>query len=117
MIAPAVSAVTARRQFVLHPSRAQHDRDAGVGLREVVLGAVGLFHRDVQIAAVGGGIEKKYLDKIYERGFSTNSGNRGIGLSLVKEKVSSLSGEIKVTSKINKGTTFKISIPKEDTYD
>ena len=65
----------------------------------------------------GVGIEEKYLDKIYERGFSTNSGNRGIGLSLVKEKVSSLSGEIKVTSKINKGTTFKISIPKEDTYD
>jgi sensor histidine kinase regulating citrate/malate metabolism len=37
----------------------------------------------------------------------------GLGLFIVKKTVERLKGEIKVTSKLNKGTTFMIQRPKK----
>lgn len=62
----------------------------------------------------GTGIEESNISRIFERGFSTNSSNRGIGLALVKEKVETLSGEISLSSSLTEGTIFKVYIPKED---
>lgn len=68
----------------------------------------------------GRGIKKSDLDYIYNPGFSTKfdetTGNieRGIGLSLVSDLTrDTFDGEITVSSQINKGTTFRISIPKD----
>lgn len=65
------------------------------------------------VADNGIGIEAEHLDHIYNmfyRATETQMGS-GLGLYIVKEAVEKLSGTISVTSEVNKGTTFKISIP------
>ena len=63
--------------------------------------------------------DKKFLlNTIFIPGFTTLGGadfhaGRGIGLSLVKDRVKSLNGNIKVTTAAGKGTTFTISLPME----
>jgi len=62
----------------------------------------------------GKGIDKKNLSKIFNEGFSTkaNSAKKsGLGLAIIKEIIEEHDGFIKVDSKKNKGTTFKIFIP------
>ncbi|KYH33954.1 sensor histidine kinase GlnK [Clostridium tepidiprofundi DSM 19306] len=73
------------------------------------------------IQDTGCGIEKENLKYIFQPGYSTKINyttgdiNRGLGLSIVKDIVEkNLNGEIKITSKINEGTTFKIIIPKKE---
>ncbi len=56
------------------------------------------------------------LNVIFEPGFSTSKNvselsGRGVGLDVVKRKVSELRGEIKVDTKKNKGTVFTIKLP------
>ncbi|MEZ4966503.1 MAG: ATP-binding protein [Saprospiraceae bacterium] len=65
----------------------------------------------------GIGIEKEYLPQIFNRfyqvdGDSTRTrGGTGIGLALVKELVELQDGEIRVSSEVNKGTSFEIYLP------
>lgn len=68
----------------------------------------------------GTGIKESNLPYIFNPGFSTkfdeNTGNieRGIGLTLVKDLIEeTFHGSITITSKLDKGTTFVINIPKE----
>lgn len=63
----------------------------------------------------GIGIDSEYQDKIFEMFFVTNNNNNGTGLGLyiVKEAVENLNGTITVCSKINIGTTFTVTIPKQ----
>jgi two-component system chemotaxis sensor kinase CheA len=63
---------------------------------------------------------KFLLNVIFSPGFSTIGSadfhaGRGIGLSLVRERVKSLNGNIIVTTAAGKGTTFTISLPLEMT--
>ena len=56
------------------------------------------------------------LNVIFEPGFSMTKqvsevSGRGVGLDVVKRKVSELRGEIKIDTKIGKGTTFTIKLP------
>lgn len=56
------------------------------------------------------------VQALFESGFSTAShadlyAGRGVGLNLVKERVSELKGSINIKSEVGRGTTFKISIP------
>ena len=63
--------------------------------------------------------DKNYLLKaIFSPGFSTLQnadlhGGRGVGLSLVKDRIKDLLGNITVTTAPGRGTTFTISIPME----
>jgi nitrogen-specific signal transduction histidine kinase len=62
----------------------------------------------------GKGIAKENLSKIFTEGFSTKQNKTkesGFGLSIIKRIIESNDGFIKVESKRNKGTTFKIFIP------
>ena len=65
----------------------------------------------------GIGIPKEELDLIFERFYqvhneiSASGIGTGIGLSMVRELVSLLHGNIKVTSAIGKGTQFTVSLP------
>jgi len=59
---------------------------------------------------------KDVLNLIYQSGVSTSSiitdiSGRGLGLSIVQEKVEKLNGKISVESETNKGTTFRIILP------
>lgn len=60
----------------------------------------------------GVGISEENKDKIFEPKFTTKSSGMGLGLAMVKNIVESCGGSIDFTSKINKGTIFKVHFPK-----
>ncbi|MEX2485350.1 MAG: ATP-binding protein [Brumimicrobium sp.] len=68
----------------------------------------------LQISDNGPGIPLEIQGKIFERFYKADVNNHegtGIGLSLVKEYVNSLGGNVILTSDDKSGTTFKINIP------
>lgn len=71
----------------------------------------------IKVADEGTGISAEKLDKIFDRFYQadTTSSRKfegtGIGLSLVKELVDVLEGEIEVESKEGVGTTFTVNLP------
>ena len=64
------------------------------------------------------GISKKDLDKIFDKFYQVEhymtrkEGGSGLGLAIVYEIIKLHKGDIKVTSKLKKGTKFIIIIPK-----
>ncbi|MGB1003270.1 MAG: PAS domain S-box protein, partial [Salibacteraceae bacterium] len=69
------------------------------------------------ITDTGIGINKDKLNRIFERfaqedlTIASNFGGLGLGLSIVKEHVELLGGEIMVKSEKNQGSTFTVKIP------
>lgn len=60
--------------------------------------------------------DKDLINLIFNQGFSTakevtNVSGRGVGMDVVKQKISSLGGSIDVISEVNKGTSFIIKLP------
>ncbi|WP_425060310.1 Adaptive-response sensory-kinase SasA [Sporomusa carbonis] len=66
---------------------------------------------NIRVKDLGNGIPENYKRKIYQRGFSTKRGNRGVGLALVKQEVEVCGGKIAVNSRENQGSTFTVTIP------
>lgn len=72
-----------------------------------------------EVKDTGIGMSDEHLQRIFERFYtvdksrSRRSGGTGLGLSIVKHIVKLHDGEIDVTSEPNKGTRFKISLPKK----
>jgi len=62
----------------------------------------------------GNGIPLNIRKNIFEPNFTTKSGGMGLGLGMVKNLVNSYEGKIDFESKVNKGTTFKITFPTLD---
>jgi len=70
----------------------------------------------ISIADNGLGIEKQYLNKVFNRFYRTpkaraNTRGTGLGLSLVKQLASRMNAEAEVESKIGKGTTVFVTFP------
>jgi two-component system phosphate regulon sensor histidine kinase PhoR len=67
----------------------------------------------------GFGIEKKHINRITERFYrvdpdrSRDSGGTGLGLSIVKNIMKQHNGELKISSDISKGSSFKLIFNKE----
>lgn len=61
----------------------------------------------------GCGITKENLDRIFDPFFTTKTeiNGTGLGLSIVKGMVSRYNGNITVDSELDKGTTFRVSLP------
>ncbi len=78
----------------------------------------GLKSSTITIEDDGIGIPSDSIDRIFERFYrvdksrSKEVGGTGLGLSIVKHAVKTLNGEISVTSKINEGSKFTITLPK-----
>lgn len=68
----------------------------------------------IKIVDTGIGIKPENLNKIFERGYSTKTGNSGQGLFIVKDVVEALKGNIKVQTTWEQGTIFTVELPKED---
>jgi len=65
----------------------------------------------LEISDKGVGINADDMNKIYDDRFSTKTGHRGMGLSISKDLMEQLNGEIAVQSKVGEGTTFTIILP------
>ncbi len=70
---------------------------------------------EIEVSDTGKGIPKDQLPKIFDFYFSTKHSGTGIGLSLVNQIISAHGGSIEVTSEEGEGTTFFISLPRENT--
>lgn len=60
--------------------------------------------------------DRDLVQLIFDQGFSTvekvtDVSGRGVGMDVVRQKISSLGGDIQVMSEVNKGTTFVIKLP------
>lgn len=60
--------------------------------------------------------EAQLLQQLFTSGFSTKNevdedGGRGVGLDIIKERLSEFKGQIDVKSKLNQGTRFVITLP------
>lgn len=66
----------------------------------------------VSVQDHGPGIEKKYLKKVTNPGFSTKKSGWGLGLSLTKRIVTQFhKGVLKIHSETNKGTCIEMHFP------
>jgi two-component system phosphate regulon sensor histidine kinase PhoR len=75
---------------------------------------------EIIVADNGNGMEQSELKNIFEKFYRIQSNNihnskgLGLGLFFVKKIVEKYNGKTEITSEVNVGTTFKISIPYED---
>lgn len=67
----------------------------------------------ILVADNGKGILEEDKDKIFEPKFTTKSSGMGLGLPMVKNIVETYNGSITYTTEKNKGTVFKIVLPKK----
>ncbi len=65
----------------------------------------------IEIQDTGQGIPEEDIKKIFDPFFTTKPKGTGLGLSLVHKIIESHHGQIFVTSKVGKGTTFTILLP------
>lgn len=67
----------------------------------------------IMIIDNGMGIKSEYLEKIFDMFFraSDSSEGSGLGLYIVKDMITKIGGEIKVTSEVGVGTTFIVDLP------
>ena len=68
---------------------------------------------NITIEDNGKGIAEDTKAKIFEPKFTTKSSGMGLGLAMVKNIVETYNGSITFTSKLGKGTTFTVTLPKE----
>ncbi|MBU2511575.1 PAS domain-containing protein [bacterium] len=73
----------------------------------------------ISFTDTGVGIPEKHFPKLYEPFFTTKKKGKGVGLglSLVYGIIEKHHGKIAVTSKLNEGTTFEISLPVDNVAD
>ncbi|WP_259111088.1 sensor histidine kinase KdpD [Chryseobacterium sp. JUb7] len=75
---------------------------------------------EIRVSDNGNGIENKELKNIFEKFYRIQSNNihnskgLGLGLYFVKKIITKYNGKIEVSSTVNIGTLFKISIPYEN---
>lgn len=87
------------------------------GTKVVVSAARTGEHIEISVADQGPGIEKKHLDRIFERFYRVDSarsrglGGTGLGLAIVKHAVIAHRGTVTVESTPGRGSVFKIRIP------
>lgn len=71
----------------------------------------------IEVSDMGIGIPPEDINKIFESFYRTKSAElmsgTGLGLAIVKRAIDLHYGEIGVTSELNKGTTFFVSLPQE----
>ncbi len=90
--------------------------DDGKGINKELLVKAAIKSGNLSVEAAEKLDPKEILSLIYQSGVSTSSiitdiSGRGLGLSIVLEKVEKMNGRISVETGINTGTTFHILLP------
>lgn len=75
-------------------------------------------YKYLTVSDTGAGIPDEEIEKVYERFYRGSNvkskfSGTGLGLSIVKRIVCGHNGNIEISSEINKGSTFKIAIPRQ----
>jgi two-component system sensor histidine kinase FlrB len=65
----------------------------------------------VEVTDSGCGIPSYLIERIFEAGFSANGDTPGLGLAVCRRLMDSHGGEIRVSSRVNCGTTFQLEFP------
>ncbi len=65
----------------------------------------------IQVKDNGKGIAQEDFERIFEPKFTTKTSGMGLGLAIIKNIIENYHGSITFESKINKGTTFKVTLP------
>ena len=67
----------------------------------------------IRFADTGIGMKEKTAEKMFDPFFTTGKKGKGtgIGLTLVRDIISDLNGDIKVSSRVNEGTVIEVLIP------
>lgn len=65
----------------------------------------------IEITDYGPGIVRKDLKKIFTPFYTTKKGGTGLGLSIAQKIIEAHNGKIEVSSKVGKGSTFRILLP------
>lgn len=68
----------------------------------------------LEVSDSGEGIPPNIRDRIFKPFFSTKSDGAGLGLYVAKKIIQNHGGEIEFESEENKGTTFRIFLPRSD---
>ena len=68
---------------------------------------------EILIADNGKGISEDDSEKVFEPKFTTKTSGMGLGLPMVKNIVEAYGGTISFTSEMDKGTVFKVILPKK----
>ena len=61
----------------------------------------------------GRGIPADQIERIFEPGFTSQSGNPGLGLAVCRAVIEQHRGKIAVASEPGAGTTFSLILPRE----
>ncbi|HEY6333787.1 MAG TPA: ATP-binding protein, partial [Blastocatellia bacterium] len=69
---------------------------------------------EVKISDTGIGISEESLTKVFEPYFSTKQSGFGLGLAVTKKIIEEHQGHIEVSSRLNEGTTFTLTLPSVD---
>jgi len=67
----------------------------------------------ISIEDTGAGMDKKTLSSIFDLFFTKKDGGVGVGMGVAKRIIESHNGDIKVKSRLGKGSVFLITIPEE----
>jgi len=67
----------------------------------------------ITVADNGLGITDENMAKVFEPKFTTKSSGMGLGLPMIKNIIQTYKGNITFSSNEDKGTTFKVTFPKE----
>ena len=67
----------------------------------------------VKISDSGCGMTEEELEKIFNPEYTTKEKGVGLGIPLAFEIIRGHGGDIRVTSRKNKGTTFEVILPRE----
>jgi signal transduction histidine kinase len=65
----------------------------------------------VDVDDTGCGISKQQIERVFETGFSARGDTPGLGLAVCKRLMALHGGEIRVSSRVNCGSTFQLEFP------
>ncbi len=90
------------------------------GNSEIKITVIKLDHEiKISVEDKGSGIPEEHLSRLFERFYrvdkarSRQLGGTGLGLSIVKHIALAHKGTVTVSSKINKGSVFSLTLPLE----
>jgi signal transduction histidine kinase len=100
------------RQCLVNLVRNAADAVADKGGGRVVLRTRGDDRRvEIEVEDDGVGIAPDMLPRLFDPFYSTKKGGSGLGLALTQQIVRDHGGDIRVDSRVGRGTTFTLSVP------